>query len=98
MSKIYMILDVNFDAIQDISIMGVFDNKEVAFAAALADVEQKDGKDVLIHNHTMPGYNTTDKRLTNNNSLGSDYGISYRSYYGNYHCCRMIIERELKNA
>jgi hypothetical protein len=94
----FIVLDINFAAMQDISIGSVYSSLEDAFDAALEDVVNKDGKDIKIHGYSIEGYESTDNRLTNNNSLGSDYGVSYKSSYGNYPCCRMIVKRIVKGA
>lgn len=94
----FIVLDINFAAMQDISIGSVYFSLEDAFNAALEDVVNKDGKDIKIHGYSIEGYESTDSRLTNNNSLGSNYGVSYKSSYGNYPCCRMIVKRTVKGA
>lgn len=94
--KIYMILDINFAVMQDISVGSVYSSLEDAFEVALKDVVSKDGKDIKIHNYSIEGYESTDREISNNNSLGSKYGVSYKSNYGNYPCCRMIVERSIK--
>jgi hypothetical protein len=96
--KVYMILDINFAVMQDISVGSVYSSLEDAFEVALKDVVSKDGKDIKIHGYSIEGYESTDSRLTNHNSLGSEYGVSYKSNYGSYPCCRMIVERTVKGA
>lgn len=96
--KIYMILDVNLDVMRDISVGSVYLSKEEAFSAALESVLSVSGKDIKVHNYSIEGYESTDSRISNNNSLGSDYGVSYKSHYGDYPCCRMIVERTVKGA
>lgn len=83
---------------QDISVGNVYLSKEEAFSAALESVLRVPGEDIKIHNHSIEGYESTDSRISNNNSLGSDYGISYKPHYGNYPCCMMIVERIIKGA
>jgi len=95
---VFMILDVNFAFMQDISVGSVYSSLEEAFEVALKDVVSKDGKDIKIHGYSIEGYESTDDRLTNNNSLGSQYGVSYKSDYGNYPKCRMIVKRTVKGA
>lgn len=80
----------------DTTIAGTYSSLEAAFNAAYADVKQKDGRNILVHNHTIKGETTTTDRLSNNRSLGSTYGISYNSYYGSYPCCRMIVPQTVK--
>ena len=96
--KIYMILDVNLSVMEDISVGSVYFNLEEAFKVALEDVVNKNGKDIKVHNYSIEGYESTNNRISNNLSLGSDYGVSYTSYYGSYPCCRMIVERTVKGA
>lgn len=80
----------------DISIAGTFSSLKSAFEYALADIKQKHGRNLLVHNYEIEGESNTNNRLTNNNSLGSDYGISYKSDYGGYPCCRMIVPQKVK--
>jgi hypothetical protein len=94
--KVYMILDVNLSVMEDISVGGVYSSMEDAFKVALEDVVSKSGKDIKIHGYSIEGYDSTDSRISNNNSLGSEYGVSYLSDYGNYPCCRMIVERTVR--
>lgn len=99
--KVFTVINVNFDAMQDLSIGSTWSTLEEAFKDAIEDVVRVEGKDVKVHNYVIEGFQgleTVTTRLTNNNSLGSDYGISYRSSWGNYSCARMIIEREVKQA
>ena len=93
-----MILDINFAVMQDISVGSVYSSLEEAFEVALQDVVSHKGKDIKIHNYSIEGYESTNKRLSNNNSLGSEYGVSYTSNYGGYPCCRMIVKRTVKGA
>ena len=95
---VFMILDINLSVMEDISVGSVYSSLEDAFEVALKDVVSKDGKDIKIHGYSIEGYESTDSRLTNNNSLGSEYGVSYKSSYGNYPCCRMIVKRTVKGA
>lgn len=93
---VFMILDINLSVMEDISVGSVYSSLEDAFKVALEDVVNKDGKDIKIHGYSIEGYESTDSRLTNHNSLGSEYGVSYKSSYGNYPCCRMIVERTVR--
>lgn len=96
--KVYIILNVNLAAMQDIFVGRVYFSKEEAFSAALESVLSVSGTGIKVHNYSIEGYESTNSRISNNNSLGSDYGISYNSVYGNYPCCRMIVERTVKGA
>ena len=96
--KVYAILDVNLSVMKDISVGGIYFSIDEAFKAAIEDVVNLDGKNIKVHNYSIEGYESTNKRISNNNSLGSDYGVSYKSFYGSYPCCRMIIERTVKGA
>jgi len=96
--KVYIVLDVNFAAMQDTSVGKVYLSKEEAFNNALDHVLYEKGIDIKIHNHSIEGYESTDSRIVNN-CLGSNYGISYKSqYYENSPSYKMIIERILKGA
>jgi hypothetical protein len=96
--EIFIIVDVNFKVMEDISVMSTHTSLELAFRQAIKDVEQKEGKDIFVHNHKIEGYTTKESRVTNNNSLGSDYGVTYNSKYGNYPCARMIIKKTLNQT
>ena len=99
--KTYTIISYNFEVPEDISIGSSYSTLEKAFEIALADVVQVKGKGITLHNSpdSIQGeFKKVDSRLTNNNSLGSSYGISYNSYWGNYPCSRIIIEREIKEV
>lgn len=93
---VFMILDINLSVMEDISVGSVYSSLEDAFKVALEDVVSKDGKDIKIHGYSIEGYESTDNRLTNNNSLGSEYGVSYKSSYWSYPCCRMIVKRTVR--
>lgn len=96
--KVYIVLDINLAVMQEMSVESVYLSKEEAFNNALDHVLYEKGIDIKIHNHSIEGYESTDSRLSNNNCLGSNYGISYKSNYGNYPCCKMIVEKILKGA
>lgn len=91
-----MILDINLAVMQDISVGSVYSSLEDAFEVALKDVVNKNGKDIKIHGYSIEGYESTDSGISNNNSLGSEYGVSYKSSYGNYPSCRMIVKRTVR--
>jgi hypothetical protein len=93
---VYLVLDINFKVMDDISVMGTYASLDVAFAEACAEVKSVNGKNILFHNYFTKGEECVLARLTNNNSLGSDYGISYNSEYGNYPCCKMITPQKVK--
>ena len=95
-TTVFVILDINFKHMEDTSVSGTYGSLDSAFAAAYAEVKQKDGSNIKIHNYEIDGEETTTNRLTNNNSLGSSYGISYNSYYGSYPCCRMIVPQKVR--
>jgi hypothetical protein len=96
--KVYMILDINLSVMEDISVGSVYSSLDEAFKVALEDVVNKNGKDIKVHNYSIEGYESTDRRISNNISLGSEYGVSYKSNYGSYPYCRMIVERTVKGA
>ena len=96
----FTIVDYNFKAPEDISIGASYTTLEKAFEVALSDVVGVNGKNITLHNapKCIEGdYTRIDSRLTNNNSLGTPYGISYYSNWGNYPCSRMIMKREVKD-
>lgn len=93
---VFMILDINLSVMEDISVGSVYSSLEDAFEVALKDVVSKEGKDIKIHGYSIEGYESTDSRISNNNSLGSEYGVSYKSNYGSYPCCRMIVKRTVR--
>jgi hypothetical protein len=95
-TTVFLVLNINLRVMNDTSVKGTFTSLESAFAASLEEVKSVDGRNVLIHNHTIEGETTTTDRLTNNLSLGSSYGISYDSYYGSYPCCKMIIPQKIR--
>ena len=97
LERVFIVLDINFKSMVDTSFRGTFSSIEAAFEFAYNDVKLKDGKNILVHNYQIDGEQSTETYLTNHNSLGSIYGISYNSYYGSYPCCRMIIESKIKN-
>jgi hypothetical protein len=86
---------MNLNVAEDTHILGCFASLEDAFQASLADVVAKDGKNILVHGHQVEGYESSDKRITNGCSLGSQYGVTYNSYYSNYPCCRMIVPQNV---
>lgn len=99
--NIFIIVDYNFEAPQDISVSKCFTSLEKAFEVALEDVKQCKGDKITLHNSPKNfgedlEYNTN--RLSNNNSLGSNYGISYKSNYGGFKCSRIIIQRKLEEV
>lgn len=100
MDKVFIVIDVNFEVMDDISIPCVFGTLGAAFDYAIKDVENKNGKDIKLHGYSPAevsshGYLISSSRVTNNNSLGSDYGVTYKSHYGSYPCARMIMERKV---
>lgn len=97
--KTFTIISYNFDVPEDISIRNSYNTLEKAFEVALLDVVQVKGKGITLHNvpESIEGdFTRTNSRLSNGNSLGSSYGISYSSYWGNYPCARIIMEREVR--
>ena len=66
--------------------------------ASLKDVISKNGKEIKSHGLQLDGIEYTNNRISNNNSLGSNYGVSYKSHYGNYPCCRMVIPQKVKSS
>lgn len=95
-TTVFLVLDINFKVMDDTMVRGTFSSLNAAFANAYADITSKNGKNIKVHNYQIEGEETTTNRLSNNNSLGSSYGISYKSYYGDYPCCRMIIPQRVR--
>ncbi len=79
-------------------IKGTYSTLEDAMKASLEDVISKQGKNIKSHGFEIEGIEYTNNRISNNMSLGSNYGVSYNSNYGNYPCCRMVIPQKIKGA
>lgn len=79
-------------------VKGTYDSLEDAMKASLEDVVSKKGKDIKSHGFQLDNVEYTNNRISNNNSLGSNYGVSYKSYYGDYPCCRMVIPQKVKSS
>ena len=81
---------------EDTIVFGIYNTLKDAMEASLKDVLSKNGKHIKCHGFQMEGIEYTDNRISNNCSLGSNYGITYNSYYGNYPCCRMVIPQVVR--
>lgn len=97
MESVFIIISVNFNAPKDTSVMAVYSSLESAMKAALEDVINCGGKNIKSHHFEMEGIELSTLRISNNNSLGSNYGITYNSQYDGYPCCRMVIERIIRS-
>ena len=97
-TTVFLVLDINFKVMEDTMVKGTYATLEDAMKASLEDVISKQGKDIICHGYQLEEIEYTNNRLTNHNSLGSNYGVSYKSYYGNYPCCRMVIPQKIKGA
>lgn len=97
-TTVFLVLDINLKVMDDTSVNGTYDTLEAAMKTSLKDVLSKNGKDIKCHGFQLEGIEYTNNRISNNNSLGSNYGISYNSYYGDYPCCRMVIPQKVKSS
>ena len=97
-TTVFLVLDINLKVMSDTMVFGTYDTLKDAMEASLKDVISKDGKDIKCHGFQLEGIEYTNNRISNNNSLGSNYGVSYNSYYGNYPCCRMVIPQKVKSS
>ena len=92
---VYLVLDIKLKLMNDTSVIGIYKTLEDAMTISIADVVSKGGKDIKSHGLQMQGVEYSEDRISNNRTLGSEYGISYLSYHGSYPCCRMIIPQGL---
>lgn len=97
-TTVFVVLDMNLKVLEDSSIMGTYDSLEAAMKASLNDIISKEGKNIKSHGFQIENVEYTNNRISNNYSLGSNYGISYNSLYGHYPCCRMVIPQKVKTA
>lgn len=97
-TTVFLVLDINLKVMEDTMVFGTYNTLEDAMKASLKDVISKKGKEIKSHGFQLDGIEYTNNRISNNNSLGSNYGVSYKSYYGNYPCCRMVIPQEVKSS
>jgi hypothetical protein len=97
-TTVFLVLDINLKVMEDTMIKGTYSTLEDAMKASLKDVISKQGKNIKSHGFEMEGIEYTNNRISNNMSLGSNYGVSYNSDYGNYPCCRMVIPQQIKGA
>ena len=96
-ATVWVVLDLNLKVMDDTSLRGTYETLESAMKESLKDILSKDGKNVKTHNFLIEGVEYTEQRVSNNLSLGSDWGITYNSKYGNYPCCRMVIRQNIKS-
>ena len=95
-NTVWVVLDLNLKVMDDTSLRGTYNTLASAMEASLQDVINKDGKNVKSHNFLMKDVEYTEKRISNGLSLGSKWGITYNSKYGNYPCCRMVIRQNVR--
>jgi hypothetical protein len=95
-TTVFLVLDINLKVMEDTMVKGTYNSLEVAMKDSLKDVIFKDGKNIKCHGFQIEGIEHTNDRISNNNSLGSNYGITYNSDYGSYPCCRMVIPQNIK--
>lgn len=93
---VFVIINENLAVSDDTSIPAVFEKLEDAMKYCLDDVISHNGKNIKSHNFKMEGIEYSEDRISNNTCLGSDYGITYNSYWGNYPCSRMAYAIELR--
>ena len=97
-TTVFLVLDINLKVMEDTMVFGTYDTLEAAMQASLKDVLSKQGKNIKCHGSQLEGIEYTNDRISNNNSLGSNYGVSYNSHYGDYPCCRMVIPQKVKSS
>lgn len=97
-TTVFLVLDINLKVMEDTMVKGTYDSLEDAMKASLEDVISKKGKSIKCHGFQLDNVEYTNNRISNNNSLGSNYGVSYKSYYGDYPCCRMVIPQKVKSS
>jgi hypothetical protein len=97
-TTVFLVLDINLKVMEDTMVFGTYNTLEDAMKASLKDVISKNGKEIKSHGFPLDGIEYTNNRISNNCSLGSNYGVSYNSHYGDYPCCRMVIPQKVKGA
>jgi hypothetical protein len=97
-TTVFLVLDINLKVMEDTMVFGTYDTLKDAMEASLKDVISKNGKEIKSHGFQLDGIEYTNNRISNNCSLGSNYGVSYKSQYGNYPCCRMVIPQKVKSS
>lgn len=95
-TTVFLVLDINLKVMDDTCVRGTYNTLESAMQDSLKDVISKQGNNIKSHGFQIEGIEYTNDRISNNNSLGSNYGITYNSFYGNYPCCRMVIPQKVK--
>jgi hypothetical protein len=95
MKQVFVVLDINLKVMEDTVLRKVYNNLEDAMKESLEIVLNHDGKNIKAHGFELEGVEYSPNRISNNTSLGSEYGITYNSKYGNYPCCLMIIPRTI---
>lgn len=97
-TTVFLVLDINLKVMEDTSVFGIYSTLEDAMEASVKDIVSKNGKDIKCHGFQLEEIEYTNNRISNNYSLGSNYGVSYKSFYGNYSCCKMVIPQKVKSS
>ena len=93
--EVFIVVDYNLKVAEDISIRGKsFDSLPKAMQFALKLAEERSGRDITTHGYALGGPHS-DNRLSNNNSLGTEFGVSYKSEYGSYPMALMVIKTKI---
>lgn len=92
--EVFTLVDYNLQVAEDVSIQKSFGSLLEAMRFALELAEKRNGREITTHGYALGGPHTDD-RLTNHNSLGSEFGVSYKSQYGSYPMAIMIIQTEI---
>lgn len=82
---VWVVLDINLKALDDINLMGTYNSFESAKKASYEDIKSKKGKNIKFNNYLYGNSEFTNK------SLLGQYGITYDSDCGNYSRCKMMF-------
>lgn len=95
--EVFIVVVYNLKVAEDISIeRKSFDSLPKAMQFALELAEKRSGRDITTHGYALGGPHS-DNRLTNHNSLGSEFGVSYKSEYGSYPMAIMVIKTKISS-
>lgn len=93
--EVFTLVDYNLQHPEDVSIQPKsFVSLLKAMRYALELAEKRGGREITTRGYALGGPHSDD-RLTNHNSLGSEFGVSYKSRYGSYPMAIMIIKTEV---
>lgn len=96
----YIVVDYSFTHPQDITIMSTFSALDKAMEycikqAQLMDFELRP-EDIKTHGIKVPGHPFKITRISNQNNLGSNYGVTFNSTHTGNPMAMLIVERDLK--